>query len=302
MAVINTALILNDLPSPPPEKAGWPWTRQSKVICDKRPDGSEWPRISVVTPSYNQGKFIEATIRSVLLQGYPNLEYIIIDGDSTDRTIEVVKKYEGYLSYWISEKDRGQTHAINKGVEKSSGDILAWINSDDVYTKGTLQNIARSFHSQPDCVVVHGNRILIDENGDVTGWLCLPPFDPKTGIFNVCSETAFWSRSAMNQAGLLNENLQFAMDLEFFGRLYKCGKFLKMNEYLGYFRCHAANKSSNLQHIGQEEAEREWKNLFGSENMNFRSPSNSNYLKLGLSLIRHPVLIGLPYLLHRLIK
>ena len=113
---------INELPSPPPGKRGWPWTEDSPQLPDTMPDGSPWPKISIVTPSLNQGPFIEETIRSVLLQGYPNLEYIIMDGGSTDESIEIIKKYEPWLAYWESEPDRGQSHAINKGFQRASGD------------------------------------------------------------------------------------------------------------------------------------------------------------------------------------
>jgi glycosyltransferase involved in cell wall biosynthesis len=266
------------------------------------PNGSEWPRLSIVTPSYNQGNFLEATIRSVLLQGYPNLEYILIDGGSTDGSVEIIRKYEKYLFYWHSQKDRGQGDAINQGLEKSSGEILGWINSDDVYVRETFHKILKAFHHHPDYIVVHGNRILINDLDQVTGWCCLPPFDPKTLVYNVCSETAFWRRSAMAQTGLLNASLQFAIDLEFFGRLYKQGKFLKLNDYLGYFRCHSEHKSFTMTHIGKEEANREWKRLFNSENKNYQLKDNKTLLdrlKLSSELIREPVLLGVPYLLHR---
>jgi glycosyltransferase involved in cell wall biosynthesis len=299
---INMPVTLSELPPPPSGKLGWPWTIQSKPFPDKMPDGAEWPRLSIITPSYNQGKFIEATIRSVLLQGYPNLEYIIIDGGSTDQSIEIIKKYEKYLFDWTSEKDRGQADAINKGLKQSRGEILGWINSDDVYVKGGFSRIIKAFQANPECIVVHGNRILIDENGDVTGWNNLPPFDPKTLVYNVCSETAFWRRSAMEKAGLLKESLKFAIDLEFFGRLYHYGKFLKLDDYLGYFRCHAETKSSTIAQIGQEEAKREWRVLFGSENMNCQLDIHNNFIRNSLALIRYPRLIGVPYLLHRLLK
>jgi len=109
-----------------------------------RPDGTPWPRISIVTPSYNQGAFIEETIRSVLLQGYPNLEYIVIDGGSTDETIDVIHRYEKWLTYWVSEEDRGQAHGINKGLARTTGDLFNWINSDDLLLPGALVAIGEA--------------------------------------------------------------------------------------------------------------------------------------------------------------
>jgi glycosyltransferase involved in cell wall biosynthesis len=296
---MTTALTLKDLPPPPPNKSGWPWTTNNKLLSKKLLNESKLPRLSIVTPSYNQGKFLEATIRSVLLQGYPNLEYLIIDGGSTDDSVDIIKKYEKYLFYWHSQKDQGQADAINQGLKQSSGEILGWINSDDVYVKGTFYKIVKAFNNNPDYIVVHGNRILINELGNVTGWLRIPPFDPETLVYNVCSETSFWQRSAMEQAGIIDDRLQFAIDLEFFGRLYKCGKFLKLDEYLGYFRCYPENKSSTISHIGQEEAKRAWRKLFDLDNLNFQQPEKVDLLsclKLKLEIIQKPILLGFPYL------
>ncbi|MFM6281930.1 MAG: glycosyltransferase, partial [Dolichospermum sp.] len=111
----------SDLPPAPKGKTGWPWTEESERLPDQMPDGSDWPRISIVTPSYNQGKFIEETIRSILLQGYSNLEYIVIDGSSNDETVMIIEKYSRWISYWCSEKDDGQTDAINKGFRYATG-------------------------------------------------------------------------------------------------------------------------------------------------------------------------------------
>ena len=138
---------LAELPPPPPGKAGWPWTIESPQLPNTTPDGRPWPRISIVTPSFNQGQFIEETIRSVLLQGYPDLEYVIFDAASTDDSVGIIKKYEPWLTYWESEKDRGQAHAINKGLTKSTGEIFNWINSDDMLVDGALGIIARCFGS-----------------------------------------------------------------------------------------------------------------------------------------------------------
>ncbi|HEY9850452.1 MAG TPA: glycosyltransferase family 2 protein [Leptolyngbyaceae cyanobacterium] len=137
MAILKRSLTLKDLPPPPSDRTGWPWTEENQPLPERMPDGSEWPRISVVTPSYNYGMFIEETIRSVLLQGYPNLEYIIIDGGSTDNSIQIIKKYEQYLAYWVSEPDEGQTDAINKGFSHCTGDLFVWLNSDDSYIDPT---------------------------------------------------------------------------------------------------------------------------------------------------------------------
>lgn len=129
---------LSELPPPPPGKTGWPWTEETERLPNTMPDGGEWPRISIVTPNYNYGQFIEETIRSVLLQGYPNLEYIVIDGGSTDDSVEIIKKYEPWLSYWVSEKDRGQANAINKGISIATGEWFNWLNSDDILLNNAL--------------------------------------------------------------------------------------------------------------------------------------------------------------------
>lgn len=131
-----------ELPPPPPGKTGWPWTVESPQLPDVMPDGKPWPRISIVTPSYNQGRFIEETIRSVLLQGYPDVQYIIVDGGSTDGTAEIICKYERFLSHWTSGPDRGQAHAINKGLADCTGTIFNWINSDDIVAPGAFALVA----------------------------------------------------------------------------------------------------------------------------------------------------------------
>ena len=114
---------LNELPPPPRDKTGWPWTVECPQLPETMPDGQPWPRISIVVPSYNQGNFIEESIRSIVCQGYPNLELIIIDGGSTDGTLDILEKYQWNITFWVSEPDRGQSHALNKGFARSSGSI-----------------------------------------------------------------------------------------------------------------------------------------------------------------------------------
>ena len=128
------------LPAAPAGKTGWPWTVETSQLADTMPDGRPWPRISVVTPSFNQGQFIEEAIRSVLLQGYPNLEYIIVDGGSTDALIDIIRRYTPWISSWFSERDDGQSDAINKGLGVATGEIVSWLNSDDLVTPDAFQN------------------------------------------------------------------------------------------------------------------------------------------------------------------
>ncbi len=293
-------LTLKDLPAPPKGKTGWPWTEQSEPLTNKPTDNFAYPLISIVTPSYNQGEFIEETIRSVLLQGYPNLEYIIIDGGSTDNSVDIIKKYELFLAYWISEKDEGQSDAINKGLRQSNGSIIGWLNSDDLYIKNTLKKIFYALHNHPSYILVHGNRILIDQASNVTGWSPQPKFNPMQTGYTIASETVFWRRNAMEVVGLLKKELKFAMDLEFFLRLYLHGNFLKLNDYLGCFRCYSYNKSSTISEIGRIEAKREWLNLLGYDIPTIKQ--KSKYRKLIPELIKNPLLIAIPYISYKLRK
>ena len=154
---------LNELPPPLSEKTGWPWTEGSPKLTDHMTNGNRWPLVSIVTPSYNQGQFIEETIRSVLLQGYPNLEYIIIDGGSTDNSVEIIRKYEPWLAYWVSEPDNGQSEAINRGWSISQGDILAWLNSDDMYTQNAIQTAVSTLQRHPEMTMIYGDTNVINE-------------------------------------------------------------------------------------------------------------------------------------------
>src|SRR5262249_6074487 len=123
------------------------------------------PRISIITPSFNQASFLEQTISSVISQGYPNLEYIVIDGGSTDGSVEAIRKFDSSITYWVSEKDRGQAHAINKGLRRATGDIIAYLNSDDYYFEGTLALVAQHFIGHPEADLFHGRCRVVDEHG-----------------------------------------------------------------------------------------------------------------------------------------
>ncbi len=136
---------ISELPDPPQGKTGWPWTAEGEQLPDLMPDGKPWPFISVVTPSFNQADYLEATIRSILLQGYPNLEYILADGGSTDGSLEIIYKYAPWLTHWESNPDGGHMAAIQKGFQTSSGQVLAWLNSDDMLFPWTFRTVAGVF-------------------------------------------------------------------------------------------------------------------------------------------------------------
>lgn len=153
---------LEQLPSPPTGRTGWPWTEECAPLPATAPDGAAWPTISIVTPSFNQGVYLEETIRSILLQGYPQLEHIVIDGGSTDDSVALIKKYERWLTYWVSERDHGQAHAINKGLARCTGTIFNWINSDDYLLPGVLGKIAAAFR---EVDAVAGTVLNFDEKG-----------------------------------------------------------------------------------------------------------------------------------------
>lgn len=154
--------MLIDLPAAPFGKTGWPWTEQGEPLSNQLPNDSEYPRISIVTPSYNYGQYIEETIRSVLLQGYPNLEFIIIDGGSTDQTVDIISSYQHWLSFWCSEPDQGQTDAINKGFERCTGDIFVWLNADDAYLSPTCLYEVADLYRQGNQLIV-GACLNVDE-------------------------------------------------------------------------------------------------------------------------------------------
>jgi len=237
---------VDQLPLPPPGKTGWPWTEDSPQTPNTRLDGSAWPRVSITTPSYNQGQFIEETIRSVLLQGYPDLEYIIIDGGSTDETLEIVRRYEPWLTYWVTEPDDGQTHAINKGWKRATGDILSYINTDDCYLDRTITTAAHEFSTTSNVGMVYGSAIVVDEAGNQLRTWEARPFDVKTMLTagNIVPQpAAFFSRDALKKVGYLNEEWQLIMDYEFCIRVGEQFPAICVPATLAKFRNHEQSKS-----------------------------------------------------------
>ena len=218
-----------------------------KIILSKDPS---LPKISIVTPSYNQEEFIEKTILSVLNQNYPNLEYIIIDGGSTDRSVEIIKKYEKYLAYWVSEKDEGQSDAINKGFKKSSGEILAWLNSDDLYLPNTLFKIRNAFEKDNRIKFIYGHSILIDANNNIIRVIYTVPQTYFSYIHdsggNVFQGSVFWRREIFFKYGMLDKNLEYAMEYELFDKFFKNEKGCFLDDILAAYRLHKEAKSCRV--------------------------------------------------------
>ncbi len=233
---------ISELPPPPEGKSGWPWTEETPQLPDQMPDGRPWPRISIVTPSYNQGQFIEETIRSVLLQGYPDLEYIIIDGGSTDGAVDIIKKYSPWLKHWVSEPDRGQAHAINKGLEHCSGEIFQFINSDDSLTVSCLYIVATEFGEADTFAggVIHydGEGETLFHNDGLT---------PKRLVARRCvfRQPGVWHlRDRVVDIGGFDESYQFVFDKEFVVRfLYRFPKVAYTTFPLVRFRLHEKSKT-----------------------------------------------------------
>lgn len=212
---------LSELPQPEIQENRWPWIPND---FDEAKDilPSTLPKISIVTPSYNQAGFIEETIRSILLQGYPDIEYIIIDGGSTDGSVDVIKKYNQWISYWVSEPDRGQSHAINKGWARCTGEIVAWLNSDDVYQPGAFFKVAQFMGENKHVGMLYGQCDLIDEAGETIGACPSMAFDLKALACNqwyISQPATFFRKSTIDRIGGINERLQLVMDWEYFLRI-----------------------------------------------------------------------------------
>jgi glycosyltransferase involved in cell wall biosynthesis len=243
-----------DLPPAPIGRIGFPWTEGSGIHFSN--GGEHLPLISIITPSYNQGTFLEETIRSVLLQGYPKLEYIIIDGGSTDNSLDIIRQYAPYLAHWVSEADRGQTHAINKGLNHSTGAVMGWLNSDDVLLPDALSRIGAAFAADPARQVVCGFRKVIDMHSQfvVNGVRGIPHSRVVRHRNIIAQETVYWRREVFEKVGLLDENLRFVMDYDYWQRILAAGyEFRLIPFYLGGFRRHAESKTATLETLYQAE-------------------------------------------------
>lgn len=205
------------------------------------------PKVSVVTPSFNQGNFIEQTILSVLNQDYSNIEYIVIDGGSKDSTVDVIKKYERKIKYWISEKDNGQTDAINKGLKLATGDILCYLNSDDLLLPGAISFVVDLFQERPEVDIIYGCTKMVDQNRNILLERHDNDFDFSMllyGINYIQQPSTFWKLRVTQAIGYFDESLHYNMDYEYWLRAaYNKNRFKYVDVFLSEYRLHLSSKS-----------------------------------------------------------
>ena len=208
---------------------------------------TEGPLVSIVVPSYNQARYLEATLDSILSQSYTNVEVIVIDGGSKDGSVKILERYSAQLKYWESVPDDGQTHAINKGFSHASGEILAWLNSDDLLLPNAVARSVACLVSNKNVDVVYGDRVIIDEESrDIGVWRSWNAHDAVLDFADfIPQETLFWRRSVWNKVGAsLNEEFQFAMDWDLLLRFKAVNaNFQKLDAYQGAFRFHPEQKT-----------------------------------------------------------
>ena len=262
---------LSELPLSQQGCLGLPWTEATPEEPVNLPDDPPWPLVTIVTPSYNQGQFIEDTIRSVLLQGYPDLEYIIVDGGSTDGSVDIIRKYEPWLAHWVTEPDEGMYHAINKGFARATGEIMAWLNSDDKYTPWTLQVVGDIFRSLPQ---VQWLTSLYPLHWNERGWAVrctkLEGFSPQAffrgrnlpgrnrfGTYWIQQESTFWRRQLWEQSGgYVDQDLKLAGDFDLWARFFQHAELYAVATPLAGFRVHLGQKTAINMRGYHDEAER----------------------------------------------
>ncbi|MGH3145251.1 MAG: glycosyltransferase family 2 protein [Rubrobacter sp.] len=215
-----------------------------------------WPKISVVTPSFNQGQYIEATIESVLGQGYPNLEYIIMDGGSTDDTVEILERYSEHLAYWVSEPDEGQTDALIKGFERASGDIFCWLCSDDLFESGTLREVAEVFTEHPDWRVVYGDSFWIDADSRPIRFKKEIPYIRFIWMYDhnyLPQPSTFWRRDLYQEVGGLDPRFNLSMDADLWSRFAERTKLHHVPLAWSRMRYYPEQKNLRLRSVSDEE-------------------------------------------------
>ncbi len=262
----STVPRIEDLPPPPKDRTGWPWTDASDPVPPTMRDGTAWPSITIVTPSYQQAGFLEETLRSVLLQGYPKLEYIVVDGGSTDGSVDIIRSYAPWITRWVSESDDGQSDAINKGFRWATGSILGWLNSDDTYHPGALAEVAEAMHRAGTEIVLGAmDKVQFGDGEPRLVKRSLPwegePFHPfpilRNGpapAFHFYQPSMFWTRELWEETGGLDDRYHYVMDMEWCNRALAAGaRIATVPDVWTRFALHGGSKSQDLTHLQQAE-------------------------------------------------
>ena len=258
-----------DLPPPPPGRTGWPWTAEPPPLPSSPAGGGDWPRVSLVTPSYGQGAYIEATIRSVLLQGYPRLEYLVLDGGSRDGTVDVLQRYAPWLTHWHSAPDAGQADAIRRGWANSSGEYVGWLNADDLLAPGSLGRAAEYLAAHPECSGVYGDILHTDAEGAPIGPETYRAFDLADLVRRagwISQPGSLFRRAAVEAAGGIDPTLRFLMDLDLWLRLGLVAPLGYLRGApLAWFRRHAEAKSSAARAVAAAEIVAVYRRFFSRD-------------------------------------
>lgn len=242
--------VMDAQPLPPPlnsSRRGWPWTdfEPPRPPADVHPDA--WPVITVVTPSFNQGAFLEETIRSILAQGYTRLEYIVLDGGSSDNSAEILAHYDGFIDHWESRPDAGQADAINRSFNMASGSVMGWLNSDDLYLPGALFTVGERFARAAELQLLYGEGWYLDEGSErVEPCRFVRRRFDYTYLVNrdpILQPAAFWRRELWTAVGPLNTDLHWVFDWEWFIRAFTVAQFDYLPEFLAGYRVQPAAKT-----------------------------------------------------------
>ena len=243
----------------PSSTAGLPTLEphEQETVRGRRGD-ARWPRISIVTPSYNQAPFLEEAILSVLGQEYPNLEYMIVDGGSTDGSVEIIHRYERHLAWWTSDADEGQSHAIEKGFARATGSLLNWINSDDLLFPGALERIACAWRQRPDGDLFVGSNASCDAEGRIRR-VSVPPVRPamchRSGVIPIGQQSVFFTRDIYQRIGGIRRDLHLTMDRDLYHRmLIAGGKPVTTAGLVGAWRHHSGTKTARRTNQGSQES------------------------------------------------
>ena len=259
-----------ELPAADPALTGWPWTEEGTSFQPTPGDIQEWPRISIVTPSLDQGEFLERTIRSVLLQGYPNVEYIIVDGGSTDGSLAIIKKYSQHLAYYVSEPDRGYVHAINKGLRLATGEIICWLNSDDFYLPGTLCTVAENLAAGTGRVAIVGHMMKVFADGQppqkiIGQYSSLHRLLKFWRGYQMHQPSIFWRREVFESIGYLSEERNLIADFDYWVRIGREFHFSNVDQVLSCATHHARAKTADGCRGYHDELKRHARDYWGSQ-------------------------------------